>query len=109
MDKAEYIRKVTSELISILDGVIDDELEVISSCREINRLRYELGLQDESVFRPIVAIESESDHFILDKMPETQRSEYAEFVNDVKKDVVDCCIEIKAAILKKMDSQPPPD
>lgn len=104
MDKAEYIRKTTSELVRILDGVIAGELEVVSSCREISRLRYELGLQDESVFRPIVAIESESDHFILDKMPETQRREYAEFVNDVRKEVLDCCIEIKAAISNKKES-----
>lgn len=78
-------------MIRLLEEVIEGKAELIGSCRKLAAFRHDLGLEQDSAFLPIVSIESESDHFILESMPQSQIYEYQSFIEDVSEDVMKNC------------------
>ncbi|MBU0944258.1 MAG: DUF2489 domain-containing protein [Proteobacteria bacterium] len=91
-----------AELVSVANDIINGQIHLIEGVRKICSLRHTVDDPDNSVFMPIRAIESETDHFPLGEIRSRCAVEYLEridaemkdYLDEAKQDILDACNEI---------------
>jgi hypothetical protein len=71
-----------AELVAVAQAMLDGETNLIEGARRICALRHDVGEPDNDVFVPIIAMESETDHFPLGQMREHCASDYLQRMDD---------------------------
>lgn len=64
-DNLQEKNKAKEEIIKIANEIINDQKNLIERCRLITKLIYKAGMEDDRIFDPIIAIESETDDIPL--------------------------------------------
>jgi hypothetical protein len=94
-----------AELIAVAAAMIDGKMSLIEGVRKITALRHAVGNPDDEIFMPILAIESETDHFPIGPArvqcaPDYLTGADAEmqrYLADAKDDILAACREIVRA------------
>lgn len=91
-----------SELVAVATALLQDRLNLIEGVRAICALRYSVGDPENEVFKPIRAVESETDHFPLGKMRDQCAADYLQLMDaemtryaiESKQDILLACKQI---------------
>ncbi len=90
------------EIVELCTLMIDNDIDLIEGCRKLTSLCEQVDDGENEIFFPIVAIESETDHFPIGSMRENcsesflnrADEEMAEYLREVKPDIISSCKEI---------------
>lgn len=82
--------------------MINNDTDLIEGCRKLTSLCEQVDEGENEIFFPIVAIESETDHFPIGSMRERCSKEYleradkemAEYLREERSDIISSCKEI---------------
>lgn len=102
MSDANEAEDSRSTLVAIAKLMLGGQMHLIEGSRQICALRHAVGDPDNSVFMPIRAFESETDHFPLGEMRKRCAANYLQkadddmrrYVAEAEKDVLAACAEI---------------
>ena len=94
-----------AELVATADAMLMGEMDLIEGCRRICSLRHAVGDPDNGLFLPIIAIESETDHFPIVGARKLCAPEYLKrmdeeidgFLQKARNDILNACREIVRA------------
>ncbi len=100
MNRKEYIQKMKKEIVEIASLMIDGNMDLIEGCRVLTN--YGQQFNDDPVFFPLEAIDSESDHFLIKGAREKRDNAYLlrldkekeKFLIEVKADIITACKEV---------------
>ena len=90
------------QLADIARLVLGGEISVVEAVRAMSALRYRTGRPDDELFLPIIAIESDTDHFPLGAVREHYDATYMQrldaelqaYLADVEEECMLLCKEI---------------
>ena len=98
--------EVRMQIISIASGMIQGDVPLIEGARELCSLRLDIGTSESELFYPIIAFDSETDHYPVgavrqhysqEKLAELDREITAHLL-EVRAEVVQSCESIVAAV-----------
>lgn len=90
------------EIVDLCTLMINNDIDLIAGCRKLTSLCEQVDEGENEIFFPIVAIESETDHFPIGTMRENcsenflnkADKEMAEYLREVSPDIISYCKEI---------------
>ena len=98
MTPADYAKELTATAEAMLEG----RLHLIEGCRVICGLCHGVEDPGNRLFHPIIAAESDTDHFVLGKVRDNCEAEYLrrkdaeleKYLANAREDILKCCREI---------------
>lgn len=98
----KIIANKKAELRSVATSMLEGRLHLIEGVRKICALRFNIDQPGHEVFVPVIAVDSETDHFPLGKMRNECASDYLKkidaemnkYIADAKQQILSACEEI---------------
>lgn len=102
MDHHQYVKQKRNEIVATATAMINGTIDLIGGCRKLVTLRYEAEVQDDDLFDPIIAIESDTDHLPVEEQRLQCSADYLvkvdkekeEYLKAAKVDIIRACGEI---------------
>lgn len=102
MDRADYLASKREELVGLADSMLSGGTNLIEGVRKVCALSVAIGDSDNDVFIPMIAIESETDHYPLgevrarcaDDYLRRMDAEMGSYLEEARQDILDACRDI---------------
>jgi hypothetical protein len=97
-----YQKSQEDELVRVAQTMLEGKINLIEGARKICALRYEVNNPENDVFIPLVAVDSETDHYPLGKIRAYCAQEYLDrvdpeiekYISEAREDILKACREI---------------
>lgn len=102
MNQKKYFKQKRKEIVKVASAMISGQIDLITGCRMLSKLRFEVESENSDIFNIFRAVDSETDHIPLGKAREKCDKdslfkidkEVEEYILSINDEIISSCIKL---------------